>query len=115
MPIDVYLNVAVSGVLTGLVYGLMALGLSVIFGVVRVVNAGMEKAIRVVSIERGYDPRGFALVAFGGCGGFVLLCFLCCGGVAWFAHIGGFLAGCALIGLFKRRTVPWGWQRYRSF
>ena len=38
MPIDVYLNVAVSGVLTGLVYGLMALGLSVIFGVVRVVN-----------------------------------------------------------------------------
>src|SRR6202011_2040265 len=31
-------NVAVAGVLTGLVYGLMALGLSVIFGVVRVVN-----------------------------------------------------------------------------
>ena len=38
MPADVYLNVAVGGVLTGLVYGLMALGLSVIFGVVRVVN-----------------------------------------------------------------------------
>ncbi len=38
MPVEVYLNVAVSGVLTGLVYGLMALGLSVIFGVVRVVN-----------------------------------------------------------------------------
>ena len=38
MPIDVYLNVAVGGILTGLVYGLMALGLSVIFGVVRVVN-----------------------------------------------------------------------------
>ncbi len=38
MPIDVYLNVAVAGILTGLVYGLMALGLSVIFGVVRVVN-----------------------------------------------------------------------------
>jgi branched-chain amino acid transport system permease protein len=35
---QIYLNVAVSGVLTGLVYGLMALGLSVIFGVVRVVN-----------------------------------------------------------------------------
>src|SRR6266705_2703084 len=31
-------NVVISGVLTGLVYGLMALGLSVIFGVVRVVN-----------------------------------------------------------------------------
>ena len=38
MPFDVYLNVAVGGVLTGMVYGLMALGLSVIFGVVRVVN-----------------------------------------------------------------------------
>jgi branched-chain amino acid transport system permease protein len=38
VPIGIYLNVAVSGLLTGLVYGLMALGLSVIFGVVRVVN-----------------------------------------------------------------------------
>lgn len=35
---DLVLNVLISGVLTGLVYGLMALGLSVIFGVVRVVN-----------------------------------------------------------------------------
>jgi N-methylhydantoinase A len=38
-------------------------------GVVRVVNATMEKAIRVVSIERGHDPREFVLVAFGGAGG----------------------------------------------
>ncbi len=38
MPAAIYLNVAVGGVLTGLVYGLMALGLSVVFGVVRVVN-----------------------------------------------------------------------------
>ena len=38
-------------------------------GVIRVVNATMEKAIRVVSIERGHDPRDFALVAFGGAGG----------------------------------------------
>ena len=37
-------------------------------GVVRVVNANMEKAIRVVSIERGYDPRQFSLIAFGGAG-----------------------------------------------
>ena len=37
-------------------------------GVIRVVNATMEKAIRVVSIERGRDPRDFALVAFGGAG-----------------------------------------------
>ena len=35
MAAEIYLNVAVSGFLTGLVYGLMAVGLSVIFGVVR--------------------------------------------------------------------------------
>ncbi|HUQ90104.1 MAG TPA: hydantoinase/oxoprolinase family protein [Bryobacteraceae bacterium] len=38
-------------------------------GVLRVANANMERAIRAVSIEKGYDPRQFALVAFGGCGG----------------------------------------------
>jgi N-methylhydantoinase A len=38
-------------------------------GVIRVVNATMEKAIRVVSVERGRDPRDYALVAFGGAGG----------------------------------------------
>jgi len=38
MAPELVLNVVVAGVLTGLVYGLMALGLSVIFGVVRVVN-----------------------------------------------------------------------------
>jgi N-methylhydantoinase A/oxoprolinase/acetone carboxylase beta subunit len=38
-------------------------------GVVRVANANMERAIRVVSIERGHDPRRFGLVAFGGAGG----------------------------------------------
>ncbi|MBI3376572.1 MAG: branched-chain amino acid ABC transporter permease [Betaproteobacteria bacterium] len=38
MPIELITNVVIAGVLTGLVYGLMALGLSVIFGVVRVVN-----------------------------------------------------------------------------
>lgn len=37
------------------------------------------------------------------------------GGVAWFAHIGGFAAGFLLIGFFKRRTVPWGWERRRSW
>jgi len=37
-------------------------------GVVRVVESEMEKAIRVISIERGYDPRDFTLVAFGGGG-----------------------------------------------
>ncbi len=38
------------------------------FGIIRVVNANMERAIRVVSIQRGFDPRDFALVAFGGAG-----------------------------------------------
>ena len=38
-------------------------------GILRVANANMERAIRVVSVERGYDPRDFALVAFGGSGG----------------------------------------------
>ena len=38
-------------------------------GVVRVVNVNMERALRVVSIVRGHDPREFALVAFGGAGG----------------------------------------------
>jgi branched-chain amino acid transport system permease protein len=38
VPAEIYLNVAVGGLLIGLVYGLMALGLSVIFGVMRVVN-----------------------------------------------------------------------------
>jgi N-methylhydantoinase A/oxoprolinase/acetone carboxylase beta subunit len=38
-------------------------------GIIRVANANMERAIRVVSVERGFDPRDFALFAFGGAGG----------------------------------------------
>jgi len=38
-------------------------------GILRIANANMERAIRVVSVERGEDPRDFPLVAFGGCGG----------------------------------------------
>lgn len=37
-------------------------------GIIRVANATMERAIRVISLERGYDPRDFALVCFGGAG-----------------------------------------------
>ncbi len=37
-------------------------------GMVRVANANMEAAIRVISVERGHDPRLFTLVAFGGAG-----------------------------------------------
>jgi N-methylhydantoinase A len=35
-------------------------------GIVRVVNAAMNRALRVISVERGHDPRAFALMAFGG-------------------------------------------------
>lgn len=37
-------------------------------GVLSVVDANMERAVRAVSVERGVDPRGLALVAFGGAG-----------------------------------------------
>ena len=37
-------------------------------GIVRVANAEMAQAVRVVTVERGIDPRGLALVAFGGAG-----------------------------------------------
>ncbi len=38
-------------------------------GILRIANANMERAIRVVSVQRGHDPRDFALLAFGGAGG----------------------------------------------
>ena len=37
-------------------------------GIVLLAEAAMERAIRVISVERGYDPREFTLVAFGGAG-----------------------------------------------
>ena len=37
-------------------------------GIIQVVNANMVRGIRRVSVERGYDPRDFALVPFGGAG-----------------------------------------------
>jgi N-methylhydantoinase A len=38
-------------------------------GILRVANTTMERAIRVISLERGFDPRDFVLVCFGGAGG----------------------------------------------
>jgi N-methylhydantoinase A len=38
-------------------------------GIVAVANATMERALRVISVERGYDPRDFTLISFGGAGG----------------------------------------------
>ncbi|GAB4341767.1 MAG: hydantoinase/oxoprolinase family protein [Candidatus Abyssubacteria bacterium] len=37
-------------------------------GILKVANTTMERAVRVISVERGHDPRGFSLVAFGGAG-----------------------------------------------
>ena len=38
-------------------------------GIIKVSNANMERALRVISIGKGYDPRDFALFSFGGAGG----------------------------------------------
>lgn len=38
------------------------------WGIVNVANANMERAIRALTVERGHDPRDFALLAFGGAG-----------------------------------------------
>src|SRR3546814_20072360 len=48
------------------------LGLSVeeaAYGILRIANSNMARAVRAVSTERGYDIRKFALCAFGGAGG----------------------------------------------
>ncbi len=37
-------------------------------GIMRVVNAAMARAVRTISVERGHNPKDFALVAFGGAG-----------------------------------------------
>jgi N-methylhydantoinase A len=38
-------------------------------GVIQVANEHMARALRVISVQRGVDPRGFTLVSFGGAGG----------------------------------------------
>ena len=38
-------------------------------GILEVANAAMERALRVISVERGHDPAEFTLLAFGGAGG----------------------------------------------
>ncbi len=38
------------------------------WGVLEIAEAAMERAVRIISVERGHDPRGLALVAFGGAG-----------------------------------------------
>jgi N-methylhydantoinase A/oxoprolinase/acetone carboxylase beta subunit len=55
-------------VMRGLAAQMRAKPIDAARGVIRVVNANMERAIRVITVERGYDPRDFALLAFGGAG-----------------------------------------------
>jgi N-methylhydantoinase A len=52
---------------TGAKLGLSALETAI--GVVEVAEAQMVRALRVISVERGFDPRDFTLLAFGGAGG----------------------------------------------
>jgi N-methylhydantoinase A/oxoprolinase/acetone carboxylase beta subunit len=65
MKLDASRAARVTGVLAR---AMKAKSLEAARGVIRVVNANMERAIRVISVERGYDPRDFALLAFGGAG-----------------------------------------------
>ncbi len=56
------------GLMTALAAGLGLSEQDAALGILRVVNANMERAIRAISLERGYDPRSFTLVPFGGAG-----------------------------------------------
>ena len=56
------------GLMESLAAGLGLTEQDAALGINRVVNANMERAIRAISLERGYDPRSFTLVPFGGAG-----------------------------------------------
>lgn len=49
-------------------HGSLSLAQTAALGMIQVVNAHMERALRVISIQRGHDPRDFTLVSFGGAG-----------------------------------------------
>ena len=46
-------------------------GLKHVFGIVRISEVKVAGAVREISIERGYHPKDFALLAYGGGGGFL--------------------------------------------
>ncbi len=92
MSLDLVVNVTTAGVLTGLVYGLMALGLSVIFGVVRVVNFAHGEMMTIAMYA--------ATVLFAACGWDPFLCALPAA-VAFFAF--GYLLQRAVINPFITR------------
>jgi N-methylhydantoinase A len=58
----------IASVLEGLAAELEISATEAAEGVIQVANATMERAIRVISLERGFDPRDFTLVCFGGAG-----------------------------------------------
>lgn len=49
--------------------GILRSPLELARGIIAVANANMERALRVISVERGHDPRDFSLISFGGAGG----------------------------------------------
>ncbi len=92
MSLDIYINILIGGLLTGLIYGLSALGLSVIFGVVRIVNfahgemmVGAMFLTMLMVRHLGIDPLlclpAVALLLF--CFGFLLQRFV----IARVAHL----------------------------
>ncbi|CAN0582705.1 unnamed protein product, partial [Laminaria digitata] len=60
---------AASGAIAPLAAALSMSVEEVAAGILRVADAAMVRAIKVISLERGHDPRDFALVSFGGAGG----------------------------------------------
>ena len=65
MPLD---QARSETLMTDLAGGVGASATETALGIIRVVNSNMERAIRAISLERGYDPREFTLVPFGGAG-----------------------------------------------
>ncbi len=95
MSVAFYLNIVMGGLLTGLVYGLAALGLALIFNVVRVVNlahGGMMAAgiygAAALTAARGTDP----LLALPAVAAFYVGCTLS-SAVAWYRGKGGMWKG----------------------
>jgi N-methylhydantoinase A len=75
LPVDAFLGgkghlhrPAIEGPLTALAAGLGGSLENAAEGVLAVADTAMERALRVISVERGYDPADFAVVAFGGAG-----------------------------------------------
>jgi N-methylhydantoinase A len=55
--------------IAGLAHKIGATPQQAALGILAVVNAHMERALRLISVERGFDPRQFTLLSFGGAGG----------------------------------------------